>query len=373
MRRDEPRRAGGDRPEDPLRRGAALDGVDLVEYEPVSHDPAEARFRRVRRRVLAAWAVSVASSAVAVVVYLFWPWRYVFPGDDGHTLYSLYTPMLGLFLGLAVLGVTVALVLTARHLLAREVSVQQRHLEDGSSDLDRDTVVATLTDARQQAGLRRRSVFGSAMAAGLGALGASLGVVGIGAFVRDPWDGHGQPGNPEDTLRHTGWYSPTGETVYLRTDTGDPAEIVLVRPADLAPGAALPVFPFRESERDDPEALAGVFEKADNPATLYRLPKGASLRPDPGRDRLRYRDYVAFSRLCTHLGCPVGMYETATLTLMCPCHQSEFDLAAYAAPTFGPAARPLPQLPIALHPDGYLVATGDFTGAVGPGFWELGT
>jgi ubiquinol-cytochrome c reductase iron-sulfur subunit len=78
-----------------------------------------------------------------------------------------------------------------------------------------------------------------------------------------------------------------------------------------------------------------------------------------------------YSKVCTHAGCPVGLYEAQRHELLCPCHQSAFDVLRGAEPTSGPAARALPQLPIAIAPDGTLVATGDFTGAVGPSYWEM--
>jgi ubiquinol-cytochrome c reductase iron-sulfur subunit len=79
---------------------------------------------------------------------------------------------------------------------------------------------------------------------------------------------------------------------------------------------------------------------------------------------------VAYSRVCTHLGCPVGLYEARTNQLVCPCHQSLFDVLDGARPQFGPATRPLPQLPLALDASGYLVAQSDFHEPVGPGFWD---
>ncbi len=79
---------------------------------------------------------------------------------------------------------------------------------------------------------------------------------------------------------------------------------------------------------------------------------------------------VAYSLLCTHAGCPVALYEQGTGRMLCPCHQSAFDLLAGAEPIAGPAGRPLPGLPIAVDTDGYLVARGDFTAPPGPGFWS---
>ena len=81
---------------------------------------------------------------------------------------------------------------------------------------------------------------------------------------------------------------------------------------------------------------------------------------------------VAYSRICTHVGCPVGLYEQTTHHLLCPCHQSTFDASTGATVIFGPAPRPLPQLPLTVDAQGYLVAKSDFTQPVGPSFWERG-
>ena len=80
--------------------------------------------------------------------------------------------------------------------------------------------------------------------------------------------------------------------------------------------------------------------------------------------------YVAYSKVCTHAGCPVGLYRAETRSLLCPCHQSTFDVLQGAEPVFGPAVRPLPQLPIEIDPEGYLRALGDFSDPIGPGFWD---
>jgi ubiquinol-cytochrome c reductase iron-sulfur subunit len=81
---------------------------------------------------------------------------------------------------------------------------------------------------------------------------------------------------------------------------------------------------------------------------------------------------VAYSKICTHVGCPVGLYERRTHHLLCPCHQSTFDVANDAKVIFGPANRPLPQLKITVDAEGYLVAAAPFREAVGPSFWERG-
>ena len=79
---------------------------------------------------------------------------------------------------------------------------------------------------------------------------------------------------------------------------------------------------------------------------------------------------IAYSKICTHVGCPVGLYQADTHELLCPCHQSTFDVLDGARPRFGPATRSLPQLPLAVDGDGFLTAQSDFTEPVGPGFWN---
>jgi ubiquinol-cytochrome c reductase iron-sulfur subunit len=89
-----------------------------------------------------------------------------------------------------------------------------------------------------------------------------------------------------------------------------------------------------------------------------------------GRESWGPAGYVAYSKLCSHLGCPVGLYEQQLQLLVCPCHQSMFDVAKAAQPTFGPAPRPLPQLALYIDRDGYLRSQHDYDEPVGPGFWE---
>ncbi|WP_199430528.1 cytochrome bc1 complex Rieske iron-sulfur subunit [Qaidamihabitans albus] len=368
--------ADPDRRAELLRRGAEMDGVELVEYEP-RQPPGSKREARSRRLVIVLWLLAGVFGVVAAGVFVFWPWRYVFPGEEGHLLYVLYTPLLGLFLGLAVAAVSVALILHVKLLLPKETAVQERHQPGASTEEDRATATATAMDTAAQVGLGsrravgRRSAVGKAMGLGAGVLGTSGAVIGLGGFVENPWDAQGPRADRMDTLWHSGWYPYNDEKVYLRTETADPEEVVLVRPGDVAPGSQIAVFPFRESDRGNTKKLKEALKRADNPATLYRLRPEAPVQHRPDRAGMNYGDYYAFSRVCTHLGCAVNLYEKQINRAYCPCHQSQFDLNRHAVPTFGPAARPLPQLPIAVDDEGFFHALGDFTEPVGPSFWEL--
>jgi ubiquinol-cytochrome c reductase iron-sulfur subunit len=86
-----------------------------------------------------------------------------------------------------------------------------------------------------------------------------------------------------------------------------------------------------------------------------------------------WNNFVAYSKICTHAGCPASLYEQQTNRLLCPCHQSQFLITDNAKPIFGPATRRLPMLPITVDAEGYLVAKRDFGVAVGPAFWERPT
>lgn len=105
-------------------------------------------------------------------------------------------------------------------------------------------------------------------------------------------------------------------------------------------------------------------------AVLLRVPPDALRLPWNRRDWAP-QGYVAYSRVCTHAGCPVGEFESNIGILLCPCHQSTFDVLNGAQPTSGPAARPLPQLPLYADPEGNLRAAGDFTAPPGPGYWSI--
>jgi ubiquinol-cytochrome c reductase iron-sulfur subunit len=108
---------------------------------------------------------------------------------------------------------------------------------------------------------------------------------------------------------------------------------------------------------------------ADGQAVLMRVAPGL-IRPVAGRQGWTPEGLIAYSKVCTHAGCPVGLYQPDSHQLLCPCHQSSFDVLDGAKPVVGPAAWPLPQLPLAIGRDGVVRALGDFSEPVGPGYWK---
>ena len=350
--------------EERARLAAELDDVKVVHNQSKWPLPGTRAEKRAERSV-ALWFGLAALSALAFLAsFLFWPYRYVAPGQPGSGLYSLYTPIVGGTFGLAVLLLGVGVIAYVRKFFPDEVSVQQRH--DGPSDeVARRTVTAQIVKAGQDTGIARRSVIKRAAGAAAGLFGLGLGIAAVAPLVRDPWKG-----GPNAALWVTPWKPVNGETVYLRRDTGDPHEISLVRPEDQEPGSMETVVPFRESERGNEEALAASLRASDTPVMLIRLRPGQQVQQRNGQENFHYGDYYAYSKICTHLGCPTSLYEAQTNRILCPCHQSQFLATEHARPVFGPATRPLPQLPITVNDEGYLVATGDFPEPVGPAFWE---
>lgn len=153
---------------------------------------------------------------------------------------------------------------------------------------------------------------------------------------------------PGRSLFHTEW----GPGAFVVDGNG-----LRVRGDRLAVDSVITVFP--EGHAGSPVSQALLIRVA--PALLQLPPAHQAWAPD---------GYVAFSKICTHAGCPVGLYRAAAHQLLCPCHQSTFDVLRGAVPVFGPTTRALPQLPLRLDADGFLRATGDFSAPVGPGFWE---
>ncbi|WP_033295567.1 ubiquinol-cytochrome c reductase iron-sulfur subunit [Amycolatopsis jejuensis] len=358
-----------------LKLGGQMDGVELVDYPepwPVENTRAERR----AQRLVAFWFALSAIAGLAFVVVLAWPkwWEYKDPSDpSGHATYSLYTPALGVTLGLSVLALGIGVILYTKKFIPQETAVQQR--TDGpSKEVDRATILAHLADAGNRSTIARRSLIKRTAGAGAGALGLAVAALPVASFIKDPW----KDTENENGLWHTGWQPKfPGEKIYLRRNTGSLEEDVekgpsLVKAEDLDAGAMETVFPYRASEKGNHEALGKALTRIDNPVMLIRLrpTDGARVVKRKGQEDYNFGDYYAYTKICSHVGCPTSLYEQRTNRILCPCHQSQFDALHYGKPIFGPATRPLAQLPITVDEEGYLIAKGDFNEAIGPAFWE---
>ena len=240
--------------------------------------------------------------------------------------------------GLFFLGV--GLIAWGKYLMPRGPFVEERHTLANSPE-DRNAFAAAIVE-RGGGVIKRRKLLGGLLGTGMGIFG----VVAAFPLVRSLGP------LPKGTLFHTDWAKGT----YLVDITGR-----RVHQDDLAIGSIVTVYPEGMQDTDNGQAV--------DQTVLIRL-SNLDFTTQKGRETWGPQGYVAYSKLCTHLGCPVGLYEQQLQLLVCPCHQSMFDVTNGAIPNFGPAPRPLPQLPLQLDAAGYLQSQADFNQPVGPGFWE---
>lgn len=234
--------------------------------------------------------------------------------------------------------------------------------------MERRTLVAELQDALDTSTLGRRKLITRTAGLGVGALGIGALFLFVGGMVKNPW-----AKGDKSPLWVSGWTPDyPGQTVYLRKDTGRPEDVVLVRPEDLDAGGMETVFPWKEEWRGNEEETLQSLRGIRNAVMLIRLRTADAQKAikRKGQESFNYGDYFAYSKICTHLGCPTSLYEQQTNRILCPCHQSQFLATEWGKPIFGPAARALPQLPITVNTEGYLVAQHDFIEPLGPAYWE---
>jgi len=240
----------------------------------------------------------------------------------------------GVLLAVSLVGIGVGLVIWAKRFLPND-EVEEERGTLGSSPEEVAALSAELQRGEEAIGSRRLIV--GLISGGLGALGLAL-VFPIRSLGPRPGRGLFQT-NMVDGRR-------------LVTAAREP-----VRPDDLPVAGVVTVWP------------EGHEGEADSPTLLIRVEDG-SLFGEQVVMPWTVGGVVAYSKLCTHAGCPVGLYEAQDHLLLCPCHQSTFEVLHGARPVFGPATRPLPQLPLGVDDQGFLVAKGDFEGPVGAGFWD---
>lgn len=296
--------------------------------EPISAQQQEWEARRAReasatRLAAFSFVVATLASLGLLVVYV----------QGGQTQLE------GLLLFLAFGGIGLGLGVWVRRIVGDEVVVEDRYPEREAEE-ERAAFGETFDESMGEAGPAGRRRFLLRL---LGGAGASMGLA-----LLIPLRSLG-PG-PERELFTTSWANGRR----LVTPEGEP-----LRAEDVVTDQVVTVFP----------------EGAGNPADSQAVLVG--LRDDPDRGRSFtdpdgvVDDLVCYSKICTHAGCPVGLYRAAVGELLCPCHQSTFDVYHGAAVLSGPTGRPLPQLPIGVDDEGFLIALGEFTEPVGPSFWNL--
>ncbi len=301
-------------------------------------DPRAAK--RAERQVAILFGISVVGTLLFFFAY------FGVRLDNSIATLRLQNLLLGLGTAFAMLGIGVGIVHWARALMPDHEVSEERHEVRNSAD--RVAAEKIVGDILEETGIKRRPLIRNTL---IGAL--ALAPLPAIVVFRDLGP------LPADKLRHTMWKQGTR---LVRDPTGTP-----IKAADVTIGSAYHVIPDGLNELKE-----GKLEEKSKAVVLLMRLNPESLNPSPGRENWGYNGIVAYSKICTHVGCPVALYEQQTHHLLCPCHQSTFDLTQECKVIFGPANRPLPQLPISVDSEGYLVAQSDFHEPVGPSFWERG-
>jgi len=316
-------------------------GLPAHVHRKADTDPKAAK--RAERQVATMFLVSAFGTLLLIFSFFFIP-------DDVFIFVPILgnqnAHQLGLGLGMAIslFFIGMGAIHWAKTLMPDTEVVAQRH-EFRSPDSERKDFVTAVKEGAAASGLGRRSLIKRS-------LGAALGLSALSPLIllRDLGP------LPGKELEKTTWKSGT----YLVTDPGNRR----IKASDLEVGAVAQVLP----EIEDPEHRK-LSDIAKDAVLLIRLrPQEFNLEAD--RLAMTHDGIIAFSKICSHMGCAVALYEQQTKHLLCPCHQSTFDVTRAAKVIFGPSARPLPQLDITIDQEGYLLARQPFSEPVGPSFWE---
>lgn len=343
----------GDKSLLPLGPQEPLDDPGMQEHQPRPTDVDPAMERRAERQV-AAMFITAALLALAFCVAFF-----VFDPDPetGDTFLGMGASnlALGVTLGLSLLLIGLGAIQWAKKLMADHEMIEYRHSAASTAE-DRKEAIAAFQAGAEESGFGRRKLVRNSM------LGA-LGVLGLPAIVllRDLGP------LPGVKLEQTVWRR--GMRV-VNDVNGEP-----IQPSDIEVGQLInaepAVFFEQHGQPAEYEGTQLLNEKAKAAVIVVRM-QPDEITPYKERRNWGVDGILCFSKICTHVGCPISLWEQQTRNLLCPCHQSTFDLTDNGKVIFGPAARSLPQLPLGLDREGYLIAMSDFQEPVGASFWERG-
>jgi ubiquinol-cytochrome c reductase iron-sulfur subunit len=323
------------------RSGAFENPGFEVEHQRVADiDPARAD--KTERWISLLFIVSIVFTVLAAVAYNVFP---IVEGDPQSIRNNTMFVGLGIAFGLLAIGVGV--VHWAKALMHGHDLVEERHGTRGEEPV-RAKAVEIFQEANKESGWTRRRLLRNSM------IGAMVAVpVPAVALFRDLAPAEA----PQEVLNHTIWKAGVRLT---RDPNGTP-----IKASEVTIGSAFHVIPENLLEIEE-----GMLDEKAKAAVLLMRLNPADLKESADRASWSYDGIVAYSKICTHVGCPVALYEQQTHHLLCPCHQSQFDVTEHCKVIFGPAARPLPQLPITVDAEGYLIAQSDFLEPVGPSYWE---
>jgi len=342
-------------------------GLPAHEWRPTDVDPKADR--RAERQVAGLFGLAILGSILFVVSYI------VFQvGDDPDTIGNLGASnvALGLCLALVLLAMGAGMIQCARKLMGDHEIVEMRHTASSPQE-DREATVGILQTGLEESGLGRRPLIRNSLLAAGGVLGLLPIVMlrDLGPLPGDKLDHTIFDMNTWTPDQHAWW--ATQHRRYqrvVRDVVGTPIKVVDLEVGDLV--NAEPEIVFAKNADGEPlvEGTALLVAKSKAAVIVNRM-----LPSDIVSEQTRnwsVEGIVCYSKICTHVGCPISLNERTTHHLLCPCHQSTFDLADSGKVLFGPAARALPQLPLVVDEDGYLAAQHDFDEPVGPSFWERG-
>jgi len=324
-----------------------------VPHHPRRTDVDPRAAKRAERQVAGLFSVAALFLLVAVVAYV------VIPVDAGVNL-PLAGPVgalnlaLGLSMGLGILCIGLGAIHWARKLMPGTEVVGSRH-EMRSPDEERAEAIAAFERGLADSGFASRPIIRRTL---LGAL--VLVPLPLVVMLRDLYTAPEGAPSPVEQLSMTIW----GEGVRIVSDVAErPLKL-----EDIPVGGLVAASP--ENLQEVEEAEGNLNARAKAAIILVRMDPSEIVSQQG--EGWGLEGVLAFSKICTHVGCPIALYEQRTHHLLCPCHQSTFDLADSGNVVFGPAARRMPQLPITVDEEGFLVAQSDFQEPVGPSFWERG-